>query len=317
MLRISLLLSFTFFLTRPGFCPAQDDGERLVWKAFDERTGKPFFQELRTQTKQVMKVMGMDVTQTQDQTFVIRWTPHLPDRNQNWIVTQEIVRAKMDVDVGGNKIVLDTDRPDGGGMGNPGLQDFFKAMINQKLRFTIDRRMQVKEVQGHEAIVKKLADVNPGLKPMLETMLSREAMIQMVEPTLAAFPVDLVKKGSKWERTAELKMSPIGTYVTTYTFAYEGKEGFTDKISAATKIRYAPPREKVAGMPFTIKRGDLRGRDGKGLFFFDRDAGRLARGEMSMTMEGELVIEIGGMETSVQLQQTQVSTFRNLDERPK
>src|SRR5688500_737252 len=85
--RVAVIL----FLAVPAVCTAQE-GERLVWKGFDERLSKPYFQETRTLTTQVMKVMGADVKQRQDQLFVFRWTPHLPDRNQNWVVTQEIVR---------------------------------------------------------------------------------------------------------------------------------------------------------------------------------------------------------------------------------
>lgn len=316
MFRFTSFLCLVLIFMAPIACHAQDEGERLVWKAFDERTSKPHFQELQTTTKQVMKVMGAEVTQAQDQSFVIRWTPHLPDRNQNWLVTQEFVRVKMNIDIGGNKISHDTDNP-GAGVGNIGLQDFFNAMIKAKLRFTIDRRMNVKDVNGHEEFVKKLGKANPTIQPMLESILSKEGMMQMMEPTLAPFPIELVKKGSRWQRSVDLKMGPIGTYVTNYTFTYEGKEDALDRIGITSTMRYAPPREEKEGLPFKIKKGDLRGRDGKGFALFDRNLGRFARGELSMNFEGELVIEVGGIETAIQLRQQQTTTFRTSDDRPK
>src|SRR5436309_1374456 len=43
-----------------------DDAVDLKWK-FDK--DKTFYQEMTTETKQTMKVMGMDITQNQKQTF--------------------------------------------------------------------------------------------------------------------------------------------------------------------------------------------------------------------------------------------------------
>src|SRR2546421_4149987 len=48
--------------------------EKGEFKAFKKDSG-PFFQEVVTETTQIMKVMGQDVKQVQKQTFYIQWTP--------------------------------------------------------------------------------------------------------------------------------------------------------------------------------------------------------------------------------------------------
>ena len=56
-----------------GFAaPAPGQEVTLKW---DFQKGKPFYQEMTTTTKQTMKVMGMDVTQNQTQSFTFGWMP--------------------------------------------------------------------------------------------------------------------------------------------------------------------------------------------------------------------------------------------------
>src|SRR5262249_1542774 len=67
---------------------------KLELKAFEPKA-KPFWQEMSTKTKQVMKVMAMEVTQNQDQTFVVLWTPQ-EKKDNDLVVKQKIVGVKMD-----------------------------------------------------------------------------------------------------------------------------------------------------------------------------------------------------------------------------
>src|SRR4051794_10767909 len=55
---------------------------KLVWKAFDGTT--PFYQTMKTTTEQKMKVMGMEVVQKQEQTFVVEWAPQKKEGDE-WV----------------------------------------------------------------------------------------------------------------------------------------------------------------------------------------------------------------------------------------
>src|SRR5229473_1513837 len=61
-------------LVVPAF--AQDNPVTLKWKFEKDKT---FYQEMKTETKQTMKVQGSDVIQTQDMTFYFSWTPKKQD----------------------------------------------------------------------------------------------------------------------------------------------------------------------------------------------------------------------------------------------
>src|SRR5262245_43808219 len=67
--------------------PAAGDKAELKWK-FEK--DKPFYQEMTTKTQQEMKVMGMDVKQTQEQTFYFSWAYKEEDKDKNTVVIQKI-----------------------------------------------------------------------------------------------------------------------------------------------------------------------------------------------------------------------------------
>ncbi len=83
----------------------------LKWK-FEK--GKPFYQEMTTDTTQKMTVMGQNITQVQKVTFFLSWTPVDKDKDGNWTVKQKIEGLAMEIEIGGNKIPFDS-RKDAGG----------------------------------------------------------------------------------------------------------------------------------------------------------------------------------------------------------
>lgn len=80
----------------------------LRWK-FD--VGKPFFEEITRHTNQTMKVMDMEVNQQQHQVFYLQWTPEVVDERGHWLLGMKIIGAKIDIDIGGNRIVADSTKP--------------------------------------------------------------------------------------------------------------------------------------------------------------------------------------------------------------
>jgi hypothetical protein len=282
---------------------------KLEWKAFD----KEFYQTLTTETKQKMKVMGMEVIQEQKQTFYIKWVPEKQKEGKNWVVTQKIVGVKMDIDIGGNKISYDSTAAD---QPNNPMTDFFKALLTLNLKFVINPDgMKIEKIEGNDEFVKSLGKANPQMEPLLKSILSKDALTKMAEPTLFAFPPggDLSKK--TWKNTSKLDLGPIGSYETKYEFKYDGKEGKLDKIGVKAEMTYAPPMDK-GKLPFTIESGELNGKDGTGHALFDRTLGRFEEYKMTMKLEGNLKIDIGGMKTTVDLTQEQTATVKSSNEDP-
>jgi hypothetical protein len=287
-------------------------GTEMKWEF---QKGKTFYQEMKTTTKQTMKVMGMDVTQNQDQTFVFSWTPKDKDKAGNWEVTQKIEAVKMDIDIAGNKITYDSSNQQAG-VGNP-LADFFKALVGSEFTLTISPDMKIVKISGRDEFISKLAKANPQMEPLLKQILSDEALKQMAQPAFGAVPKGKVEKGKTWEDKATLNMGPIGTYDTTYKYTYEGKEGKLDKIKVDTTLNYQPPGANTSGtLPFKILSAKLTTKDATGTILFDDEKHRLDSSDMKLTLDGTLQIDIGGMNSPVNLTQEQHTTVKTSDNNP-
>ena len=305
-------------LVAPVF--GQDKDKALLKWKFEK--GKTFYQKMTTATDQSMKVMGSDIKQTQSQTFIFSWTPD-SEKDGAWTIKQKIEAVMMKIDIGGNQISYDSTKETN--QNNP-LSDFFKALVGSEFTITIapdkDGRYKVTKIEGRKEFVQKLISANQQMEPLLNQILSEDALKEMADPTFGALPNKEVTKNDTWKQESTLNMGPIGKYNTTYTYTYEGKEKVgdknLDKISLATDMKYTPPAENeaAAGLPFKIKKADLTTKNGKGTLYFDPDKGRVEKSEMSLDISGKLSIEIGGQTTDVDLSQTQKTTVETSDANP-
>ncbi len=283
----------------------------LAWKF---EAGKTFYQTMTTETKQSMKVMGSDVNQNQKQTFYFSWTPVKQETDKSWTIKQKIEGVAMDIDIGGNKITFDSTKDQN--QSNP-LSDFFKALVGSEFTLTVSADGKVTKVEGRDEFVKKLTQANTQMGPLLNQILSDEALKQMADPTFAAVPNKEVKKGDTWNKDSKLAMGPIGSYTTKYTYTAEGPQDKLQKIGVKTDLTYQPPADNPAGgLPFKIKGADLKADKATGTILFDPEKGRVDSSDMSLELKGKLSIEIGGQTTDVELSQTQRTTVKTTDTNP-
>jgi len=288
----------------------------LAWKFEKDKT---FYQTMTTKTKQTMKVMSNDVTQNQEQTFYFSWK-WLKDEGGKWEIEQKILGVKMDIDIGGSPIKYDSTAPASNNTSNP-LSEFFKALVGSTFKLTLDpKTLKITKIEGRDEFLKKLVTANKQMQPLLEKILSDEALREMAEPTFAVISNDAVEKGKTWKKDSKLDMGPIGTYKNEYTYTYEGPDTATkfEKIKVDTKLTYSPPEKAdgVGGLPFKIKSADLTSKNAKGTILFDKDKGRVAKTDMSLDLAGKLKIEIGGQPTDVELSQTQTTSVSTSDTNP-
>src|SRR5262249_34162944 len=158
----------------------------LKWKFKKDET---FYQEMKTETKQTMKVMGMDISQNQSQTFWFSWTPK-EEKDGNWVIKQKIDGVQMEIEISGNKITYDSRKDTGTGST---LAEFFKALVGSEFTLTVDKDMKVSKIEGRDEFVKKLIATNQQMEPLLKQILGDEALKQMADPAFAVVPNKAVK----------------------------------------------------------------------------------------------------------------------------
>lgn len=285
----------------------------LKWKL---EKGKTFYQKMTTKTDQNMKILNSEPKQTQSQTFYFSWTP-VEQKGDDWIIKQKIEGVAMEIDIGGTKINYDSSTKDAGA-NNP-LGEFFKALVGSEFTLTLNTKDgKITKVEGRDDFVKKLSQANPQMQPLLNQILSEQALKEMAEPTFAAVPNKEVAKGDKWTKENVLDMGPIGKYTNTYTYTFEGPDGKLDKIKVDTALKYVPPDDKAAagGLPFKIKSADLKSTGATGTVLFSPEKGRVERSSFKLELNGVLDIEIGGQTTKVELKQTQETNVETSDTNP-
>jgi hypothetical protein len=284
----------------------EKDGEKgggsdLAWTVF-EKEGKPFVQVLETDTTQNMTVSGMKNVQQQNQVFWFKWTPKGKEGGK-YKVEQEIIGLKMDINIGGNKIAFNSG--DKEQKKNP-MTQFFKSLEGTKFTLTIDpEKMRVTEVQGVKKMVDRLSQVNQSMKPLLEKILSEEAVKEMANAVLEVLP----PKGSdkkEWGSKTTLDMGPIGKYERKNTYRLGEKDEKFATIKVDTYLKYVPPTgEDAKGLPFKIEKATLESEKSGGEIKFDRKKGRIDSTELTVKLKGDLTVNIANTSTTVNLEQNQ------------
>jgi hypothetical protein len=134
----------------------------------------------------------------------------------------------------------------------------------------------------------------------------------MAEPSWSAFPPGGDGSKKEWARSSDLDLGPIGKYSTAFTYKPKETKGAKETIGITTKLTYTAPSDK-AGLPFIIHEAKLSSADGSGDTVFDTSLGRFESTKLTMKLTGTLKIEVGGMQTSVELSQEQTSTSNTYD----
>jgi hypothetical protein len=288
-----------------------EDASGLRWK-FEK--GRTFYQEMTTHVTQTMTVMGQEVKQTQNQTFVLSWTPEKQDGDR-WVLRQKVEAVKLDIDVGGNRITYDSTDPKAQ---KDALGTFFAALVGSEFRVTLDKGFKVHKVEGREELVKKLAADKPETETLLRGLLSDDALKEMANPMLITAPRREVDKGDYWVQERRLDMGPVGAWVGRWQYVHMGKQDKLIKLKLeAIQFDYQPPRDPGAGgLPFAVKATNFKTKNTAGTVLFDPDKGRLHSAETGMDFDGELTVEIGGQETKIHLIQSQKTTYKVSDTNP-
>jgi RNA polymerase sigma factor (sigma-70 family) len=287
---------------------AEPDGGFLRWK-FEK--GKPFYQEITTETDQQMKVMGKDVVQHQKQTFYFRWTPKEQYRDDDWVMTQRVEGVKIDIDIGGNRLRYDSTGE--GAKADGPLAEFYKALVGSEFELTVPAQAQGLRVKGIDRFLRKLETTTRAAVPA-ECFTDFN---QMLGIWFAALPHQPVQVGDTWTRRNRFSIGPIQGFDAAYCYTYAGKEGSLDKIMVACTLGYQLKEPGKNGeFPFQVKKADLTTGKGTGVILYDRVKGRIVRSEMTLTLQGQLTVAQGLGEFQTEFKQMQKMQVRTTDTDP-
>lgn len=300
----------------PSSAQAPAGKTKLAWK-FTKDT--PFYQEMTIDTVQNMVIQGSKVDNVQKQTFYFVWTPKEQDKEGNWVIKQKIAGVKMDFSIGGSKVSFDSTKES---TGNNPLSDFFKQLVDSEFTITLDKSYKATKIEGGPEFLKKLTGQNPQMEALLKQILNEESLKEMAVPSFASFPEKDLNANESWSSApSKLDMGPIGKYEVGFKYTYEGKSKDKateklDKIKVEPSLKYTEPADTASGLPFRIKKADLKTTKSAGTILFDSDKGRIDSYETEVELKGPLSVEIAGMVTAVELSQSQKTTIKTMEKNP-
>jgi hypothetical protein len=328
VLRIRFAVAAVLGVSLVAAAGGQDRAFTLKFKD-DKGALVPFYQEMKTEVTQHIKVQGQDLPQRQSSTFWYQWTPIKEEKAKEgkedvvkWTLKQKIEGLQMEIDISGNPIKYDSRTTDTtGSAGNPGLVEFFKNLKDSEFTVTLGKNYKVEKVEGKEDFIKKLGAGSAQMDALLKKVMTDDAIKEMTDPTYKLFPDSPKKPGDKWEKKTNLNLGPIGAYELTYKFTYVGpeKEGpkkDLDKITVETAINYTAPKDLTEGLLFRIKEGSTLTSEKEGntgTVYYDPKNQRIDEAVINIKLKGNLIVVIGGTDTKVELTQEQKTTIKTSD----
>jgi hypothetical protein len=287
------------------------DKADLKWK-FEK--GKTTYQVMTTDAKIAMTVQGKEITNHSKQTVYMSWTPE-SQADKSWTFKQKILGMKMEMDFLGQKIEYDSTNP---GATPKQLADTLQPLIGAEFEVTVGPDLKVTRVQGYKELLDKLGQANPQVKQMMAGTFTEDTIKNMSDQYFSIVPNKEVSKGDSWTSDARVPLGGLGTLSVKRKYTYEGRDGKLDKIKVATtSIQYEgaganPP----GGLPFKIKKGDLKGSTYTGTILFNSEQGRLESSQEDGKITGKLTFEIAGNEVDVDLTQNQKVTIKTSEKDP-
>jgi hypothetical protein len=261
----------------------------MQWKF---REGQTFTLRSETTAKSALKVLGMDMTQNQQQALTHRFTVQKVNRDGSVEFEMFVVDASGKVEMGG-----------GAPIEIPGLEKLRGAKFN----FTLNARREVTDIEGFQAFQNRL---KPEEQLQLSMQFSELNLKESLAELFSSFPARTVNKGDAWQRQGKQDIGPLGSVEQKHSYRYEGKtttgERTFDRVTSTSVWQFTPRGPAAPGqgvLPFQLKAVNLKPDDIKSELLFDASSGRLHELKQSARLKGKMTIDVGGMDTEIEMDQ--------------
>lgn len=275
---------------------ASAENHSLKWKF---AKGDEFVMETVSQLKQTVKVNQQDIKQ--DLSHITRIKYRVTDLGADGVIA-------LDQEVESMKAA----NPDGSpSAGNNAVLNQLQGSV---LKVKLQPDLKVKEMEGYEEIIKRLAGDDPSLRRVVQSLLSEEQLKQAIQHSLGFVPQKDVAVGETWNRELHLNLGPLGSVRTVLSFKLAGKATVDGKelikIEYLPTMQYSPPAADASNPELAILQGSISLKDGKGVAYFDVQAGRLHSSNLTLQLTGNMKAKLSGKEIPLTFEQTQTIEVR-------
>ncbi|GEM_PF-5335532 len=258
------------FLSSPPLLPAQTT---LAWKF---RTGDTFSVEQQVVQTTALETKNKPFQQKSEWKLLSRWQVKETGKDSaKLLVTVDALTSKTYA--GDTKVGL------------PSKED--ELWRGAEFSFTTDPQGRLRDLKGHEALLKKLAGDSPQRLKILTALKPPDFFQALFQDVLGPMPENPVRPGDRWQSSAADSMSIFGTLVHTTEFTCRAPSDGLQSVESSTKTVFKAPRYAIENDVFRITKGEVRADDGKGSLLFDAAKGRMQRVHKSINVRGDLTLE--------------------------
>jgi len=118
--------------------------------------------------------------------------------NGNFLVEYSMQNMKMDMNVNGQQIIMDSN----GDASDP-MNASLKSIVGNKIKIELNKMGHVERVEGLEEYAKKLSE-NPQLAQSMQMFSDEKNFKSFIGQSFNYFPENEITKGDKWTSTAKL-----------------------------------------------------------------------------------------------------------------
>ncbi|MDB6153569.1 MAG: hypothetical protein JWL90_2022 [Chthoniobacteraceae bacterium] len=243
--------------------------------------GKRYLQTMKMDQSTKMKIgdIPMDQKMSMSANMSMAVTK-LPDGKRKRLALK-YEHLLVDTDMGGQKMKIDSDKPDATAPGG----NAFAAIVGKEIRAIIDADDKVTEFENLDEIVGATAG-----NPMASGILNKETLNTMInQSALQALPGKPVKAGDSWPFNIDVPMPQMGKVSIKGTYTYKGTVPHNGvpcaEIAVAGSITSTPDAagaknaNPLAALGMKMESGSM-----KGTVWFDNTLGTARSSEMNQEM---------------------------------
>lgn len=265
------------------------------------REGDVFWQEVVIRRVSQYRVLGADMGQNVQYLLVSRFTVTKKEADDSLRVQQKVEAVRLD----------SADRAL-----QAQLNDLLQKTRGATFELTLNPRREVVSFKGGQEALKVFTGKNPlgGQSFLLWSFLDLDGWKELAEVSFFQ-PREPLSKGDRWSRPMTHSWGPLGNWAGKIDFLHLGPQDGLERYDYALDLAYRPPGAG-GGLPFEVGRADFRIQTARGAIGFDPRRGRVALAEERFHVRGLLAVSALGVDSAVEMDETQVFQLRLHDRNP-
>jgi len=197
----------------------------------------------------------------------------------------------------------------------PGLGEMGKKVKGAALTLTLTGGREVTKVEGADKLMARFKDADEFQKQLAMGLFGEAPVREMVAMPFSLLPEKPVKVGDTWTRDEKMELQGLDVKGKD-TFKLDSAAGGTAKVSMKSDLSIKAGAAGASGLPFKVKKLDMKAEKATGGYTFDMTAGRLKDSTQDVVINGSMTVDAGGQALTITMKIKMKQTVAISDKNP-